>query len=363
MQWTGLDRAIGLPVSRAFTSICLGWCIVVDTVGDPADCRPGRSAPARRETVAPEEAGRRLDNFLAGRLKGVPRGHLYKLCRRGEVRVNSRRAKPDQRLHGGDVVRIPPVVLVPRRPVARDAGGLAARVESWVCYESRDLLVMDKPAGRAVHGGSGVAVGLIEALRSARPAAPYLELAHRLDRETSGLLLIAKRRSMLRHLHAMLRDGGMQKRYAALLCGRLPKARVVVDAPLRKSIVTGGERLVRVDPQGKPSRTVFSVARRFKVPADTGPALELTLTEATLETGRTHQIRVHARHVGLPLAGDPKYGGEVCGQRLRPLGLRRLFLHARQVRFKLPDGTWLDLRAPLPEALSDVLTHLQVAQP
>ena len=346
----------------------LGLCSAMNTVGDPVDCRPGQFTPARRETVAPEEAGRRLDNFLAGRLKGVPRGHLYKLCRRGEVRVNSGRAKPDQRLHGGDVVRIPPVTLAPQRSVARDAGGMAARVESWVCYESRELLAVDKPAGSAVHGGSGVAVGVIEALRTARPAAPYLELAHRLDRETSGLLLIAKRRSMLRHLHAVLRDGGMQKRYTALLCGRLPEARVVVDAPLKKSVLTGGERLVRVDPQGKPSRTVFSVTRRFKAPpdavsADIPSVLELTLAEALLETGRTHQIRVHAKHAGLPLVGDPKYGDAVAERRLRSLGLRRLFLHARQLRFKLPDGAWLDLRAPLPEALGNVLTRLPAVRP
>ena len=245
---------------------------------------------------------------------------------------------------------------------------MAARVESWVCYESRELLAVDKPAGSAVHGGSGVAVGVIEALRTARPAAPYLELVHRLDRETSGLLLIAKRRSMLRHLHAVLRDGGMQKRYTALLCGRLPEARVVVDAPLKKSVLTGGERLVRVDPQGKPSRTVFSVTRRFKAPldavaADIPSVLELTLAEALLETGRTHQIRVHAKHAGLPLVGDPKYGDAVAERRLRSLGLRRLFLHARQLRFKLPDGAWLDLRAPLPEALGNVLARLPAVRP
>lgn len=338
----------------------------MNTVGDYARCRRGLAIAARQEVVTPEETGRRLDNFLASRLKGVPRGHLYKLCRRGEVRVNSGRVKPDRRLRSGDVVRIPPLRLAPEPPpTGGDVGAMADAVESWICYESRDLLAINKPAGSAVHGGSGVSAGVIEALRRARPAAPYLELAHRLDRQTSGLLLVAKRRSVLRHLHAVLRDGGMQKHYAALLCGRLPEARVVVDAPLKKFVLTGGERLVRVDPQGKPSRTVFSVARRLEAPsagvgsAAAAPALALTLAEVALETGRTHQIRVHARHLGLPLVGDPKYGDDAYDKRLRPLGVRRLFLHARQLRFKLPDGAWLELQAPLPGALREALTHLQ----
>lgn len=296
-------------------------------------------------------AGQRLDNFLLARLKGVPRSLVYRLLRRGEIRVNKGRARPSQRLEAGDQVRLPPL----RRPEQGDAlppsRQLQERLDQAVVYEDDQLLVLDKPAGLAVHGGSGISRGVIETLRAMRPGAE-LELVHRLDRETSGCLLISKRRSALRRLHAQLRDGTVRKRYTALLCGTLPQPETEVDAPLATNRLRGGERVVRVDPeQGKPSRTWFRSRKALGA---------WTLVEAELDTGRTHQIRVHAAHLGAAVAGDPKYGDPVENERLQALGLKRLFLHAAALSFRPRDeAPMIDVTAPLPADLSALLDNLE----
>jgi 23S rRNA pseudouridine955/2504/2580 synthase len=296
-------------------------------------------------------AGQRVDNFLLAALKGVPRSLVYRILRSGEVRVNGGRVRPGHRLAGGDQVRIPPLrrpaVAVPAKPSQQ----LTEALDAAILFEDGHLLVIDKPAGLAVHGGSGLRLGLIEALRAMRPNAE-LELVHRLDRDTSGCLLIGKRRSALRALHAQLRDGAIDKRYKALLCGPLAESRVRCRAPLLKGQARGGERIVRVDSDaGKPAETWFRRRRTFG---------DLTLADITLLTGRTHQIRVHAAHLGAPVAGDEKYGDADINGRLRTLGLRRLFLHAASVRFRpRPDAEPIVVEAPLPDALRTVVDALE----
>lgn len=309
--------------------------------------------------VDAESAGQRIDNFLLRLLKGVPKSHLYRVLRRGEVRVNKGRVKADYRLQGGDLVRIPPL----RIPESR-APGLAPvdqlqRIERSVLYEDERLLIVDKPAGLAVHGGSGLSYGLIEALRQLRPGAE-LELVHRLDRDTSGCLVVSKRRSTLRNLHALIREGKMEKRYLALILGDLDREQITVDAPLVKNVLKGGERLVRVDrAEGKPARTLFRRLRRLSFEGSIA-----ALVEAELLTGRTHQIRVHATHLGSPLAGDPKYGDFEANRRLKALGLARLFLHARSVSFRADYMSRpLQVESPLPAELERVLAALAAARP
>jgi 23S rRNA pseudouridine955/2504/2580 synthase len=302
-------------------------------------------------SVSSDLAGQRIDNFLVTHLKGVPKSHLYRVLRRGEVRVNKGRVKPSYRLQAGDLVRIPPLRVAEAPAPAQPSRGEMARLEGAVLYEDERLIAVDKPAGLAVHGGSGLSHGLIETMRRLRPELAHLELVHRLDRDTSGCLLLAKRRSTLRGLHGLLRDGDMDKRYLALLAGRLPRRETRVDAPLSKNTLRGGERVVRVDPaEGKPARTVF---RRLR---EVGG---LDLVEVELHTGRTHQIRVHAAHLGVPVAGDEKYGDEAVNRRLRALGLRRLFLHAAALTFR-PDHLdhLLRIEAPLPAELEAVLSAL-----
>lgn len=318
------------------------------SISDPSG--DDRSKPrAERVEVAEDRAGQRLDNFLAGRLKGVPRSLIYRICRSGEVRVNGGRVRPDLRLAAGDVVRIPPVRLAEREPAATPVAPELDRVEGAILHEDRDFLVIDKPAGVASHGGSGISFGAIELMRAARPR-DTLELVHRLDRDTSGVLVLARRRSALTGLQAAIREGRVEKRYLALVQGGLPQARLPVDAALRKSILQGGERMVRVDPEhGKPSRSVFLELERYDV---------ASLVEVALETGRTHQIRVHAAHIGHPLAGDGKYGERGFNRVMRDLGLKRLFLHAARFQFDL-GGKSHSFSAPLPAALSSVLDRLQ----
>lgn len=301
--------------------------------------------------MSEDAAGQRIDNFLLARLKGVPRSLVYRLLRRGEVRVNKGRARPTQRLAAGDQVRLPPVRRPERDGPVAPSAQLRERLEAALLYEDERVLVIDKPAGLAVHGGSGISQGVIEALRAMRPGIE-LELVHRLDRDTSGCLLISKRRSALRQLHAQLRDGRVDKRYLALLCGRLPQPEIEVDAPLRTDRVRGGERVVRVDASaGKPSRTWFRIRKAL------GP---LTLVEAQLDTGRTHQIRVHAAHLGAAVAGDPKYGDATDNERLRDLGLKRLFLHAASLSFRpREDGPTVEVTAPLPQALDRLLKRIE----
>lgn len=315
---------------------------------------PPGSGGAEYLRIDGELAGQRIDNFLLARIKGVPRSHLYRVLRRGEVRVNKGRVRPSYRLQEGDLVRIPPLRTGEEPPQAQPSRDELARLAQAVLYEDERLIAIDKPAGLAVHGGSGLSHGVIEAMRRLRPDLVDLELVHRLDRETSGCLLLAKRRSALRALHAALRASEVDKRYLALLVGRLARRETVVDAPLRKNLLRSGERVVRVDSvEGKPARTVF---RRLRQIGD------LTLVEAELLTGRTHQIRVHAAHLGTPIAGDEKYGDAEANRRLRAFGLKRLFLHAAALT--LPrEGKPLRIEAPLPPELAAVLASLDGAGP
>lgn len=302
-------------------------------------------------------AGQRIDNFLVRHLKGVPRSHVYRVLRRGEIRVNKGRVKADYRLQGGDLVRIPPLRRAETRGPGQAPTDQLRRIEGAVLYEDDRLLVVDKPAGLAVHGGSGLSYGLIESLRQLRPGAE-LELVHRLDRDTSGCLLVSKRRSTLRELHALIREGGLEKRYLALLLGDLRAERVKVDEPLAKKARKGGERVVKVDRgEGKPALTLFRRLRRL--PFEGAVA---TLVEAELLTGRTHQIRVHAAHLGTPLAGDPKYGDFEANRRLRALGLPRLFLHAASLGWRTGSMSRpIRVEAPLPAELESFLTTLAAA--
>ena len=302
--------------------------------------------------IAAEAAGQRLDNFLLARLKGVPKSHVYRLLRKGEVRVNKGRAKPDYRLEAGDVVRLPPV----RRPEpgAPAPGGRAAgrRLEAGILHEDDRLIVLDKPSGIAVHGGSGLSHGVIEALRAARPDAPYLELVHRLDRDTSGCLLVAKRRSALRALHELLRNGRVEKRYLALVRGHWDLGQVKLEDRLRKTM-RGGERMVTVDAAGKAAASVFR-------PVEIGSLA--SLVEVRIMTGRTHQIRVQAAEAGHPLAGDDRYGDRDFNRRMKRLGLDRLFLHAASIGWEDPaSGEWRLYSAPLPDDLRAVLSRLEQA--
>ncbi|TBU97751.1 23S rRNA pseudouridine(955/2504/2580) synthase RluC [Stutzerimonas kirkiae] len=300
--------------------------------------------------VAPEFAGQRIDNFLRTQLKGAPKTLIYRILRKGEVRVNKGRIKPEYKLQAGDLIRVPPLRLsAPDEPVPV-AQALLERLEAAIVHEDKGLIVLNKPAGIAVHGGSGLSFGVIEALRQLRPDARELELVHRLDRDTSGLLMVAKKRSMLRHLHEALRGDGVDKRYMALVRGRWESARKQVNAPLQKNTLRSGERMVEVDEQGKDALTLFRVLRRFGDFA--------TLVEARPVTGRTHQIRVHARHAGHAIAGDSKYGDEEFTREIRELGGKRLFLHAYALKVPLPDGGELLLEAPVDEQWANTLEKL-----
>lgn len=306
-------------------------------------------AGVRLLQIGPEDAGQRIDNYLLRQLKGVPRSFIYRILRRGEVRVNRGRIKAEYRLKDGDQVRVPPVRTAAPAPKA-ERGDATARLEQCILYEDERLLVIDKPAGMAVHGGSGVSFGVIETLRAARPQATFLELVHRLDRETSGCLLIAKKRSELRRLHELLRAGRVEKRYLALVLGRWQTGERRVDAPLRKNQLRGGERIVTVTAEGKAADTLFR-------PLDI--RTRASLMEIALGTGRTHQIRVHSAHVGHPLAGDEKYGDGEFNRQMRGLGLKRLFLHAHSIAYGDPDsGREIHVSSPLPEELRAVLDRL-----
>ncbi|HEY3698534.1 MAG TPA: 23S rRNA pseudouridine(955/2504/2580) synthase RluC, partial [Spongiibacteraceae bacterium] len=270
--------------------------------------------------------GQRVDNFLLRELKGVPKSRIYNLLRRGEVRVNKGRVKAEYRLQSGDQVRIPPLRMAAMDAAAPNvSSALSDRLAAAILFEDEALLVIDKPVGLAVHGGSGVSLGLIEALRVMRPQARFLELVHRLDRDTSGCIMVAKKRSALLTLHTALRGDGIDKRYLALAAGIWPRNRTRVEAPLEKNTLRSGERVVRVSTEGKPAQTNFTVLESFA---------GATLIEAAPLTGRTHQIRVHAQYAGHPLAGDEKYGEKETNAHFRELGLRRLFLHAHTLAFE-----------------------------
>ena len=311
---------------------------------------PGRLSGVQQVEVSAEDAGQRIDNFLLRHFKSVPRSRVYRLLRRGEVRVNGRRAKPDYRLAGGDRLRLPPVRTGAPRAEARVPDALIERVSRAVVHEDADLLVINKPAGMAVHGGSGLSFGVIEALRAARPK-ETLELVHRLDRETSGCLLVARRRSALRTLHALLHQGALEKRYLALVAGSWQLGHKRIDVPLKTHQRQGGERVVKAHASGKSSATEFRPVQFFGKRA--------TLMEAALETGRTHQIRVHAAYAGHPVAGDDKYGERAANESLRKVGLHRMFLHAQTVSFVWPEtGREFTASVPLDDELKAVLDGL-----
>jgi 23S rRNA pseudouridine955/2504/2580 synthase len=308
------------------------------------------SAAVQWIEVNPDQAGQRIDNFLFTRLKGVPKSHVYRILRTGEVRRNGGRVQAQERLDAGDVIRVPPLRLAAREPAEVPVQRVRARLEPRILYEDADLLVIDKPAGMAVHGGSGLSFGVIEGLREIRPEAKFLELAHRLDRDTSGCLLIAKKRSALGSLHEQFRNDEIKKVYLALLVGAWARTRWQVDAPLRKNVLQSGERLVKVARDGKPALTEFRRKERYA---------QATLVEARPITGRTHQIRVHAQSMGHPVAGDDRYGDEAANRELRQRGLRRLFLHAHRTEFRHPkSGEPVRVEAPLDPELRDFLARL-----
>jgi len=298
--------------------------------------------------VEAESAGQRVDNYLTKRLKGVPKSHIYRILRSGEVRINSRRVGPDYRVQGGDRLRLPPLRVAKR--VAAPAPPPAFRLKAPILYEDDALLVIDKPASVAVHGGSGVSRGVIEQLRLERPEARFLELVHRLDRETSGVLMLAKRRSALTALHRQLREGRVMKFYLVLVRGAWTDGKRSVRLPLHKHVLASGERRVRVGSEGLPAHTVFRLQRSWS---------GYCLLEAELKTGRTHQIRVHLAHVGFPIAGDDKYGDFALNRLLARHGLKRMFLHACKTVIVHPQSNaLLNLEAPLPAELTAFLEAL-----
>lgn len=301
-------------------------------------------------TVGEESSGQRIDNFLLKHLKGVPKSRIYRILRKGEVRVNKGRIKPEYRLKSGDSVRIPPIRVSDKPAPAKPGQGLQQLLEQSILYEDKALLVLNKPSGLAVHGGSGVSLGVIEALRAMRPEARFLELGHRLDRDTSGCLVIAKKRSALRAFQQLLREDGMDKVYLALVKGRWKGGKRGIDAPLRKNTLKSGERIVKVTPDGKASLSIFTPETIYK---------ECSLMRVKLVTGRTHQVRVHAQHSGHPIAGDDKYGDEAFNRQMAGMGLKRLFLHARELRFTLPEHGTIHVEAPLDENLQAILNKLE----
>lgn len=299
--------------------------------------------------VGEDGAGQRIDNYLLKRLKGVPKSHVYRILRSGEVRVNKGRVSADRRLECGDLVRVPPV----RVAEAPDEQAVPPRDFDPI-FEDDAMIVIDKPAGVAVHGGSGVSFGVIEQIRRARPQARFLELAHRLDRETSGLLAIGKKRPALTRLHDMFRDGGIDKRYLALVKGHWRDALRNVKLPLLKYLTAEGERRVRVSPEGKASHSIMRLKGRWVTPLG-----EFSLLEVELRTGRTHQIRVHLAHLGYPILGDEKYGNFDLNRDLQKAGLKRMFLHAASMRLPHPlTGAGVSLASPLPSDLAAFLDKI-----
>lgn len=301
-------------------------------------------------TIDPEHAGQRLDNFLRTRCKDLPKSHLYRIIRKGEVRVNKKRQDPDYRLVEGDIVRVPPLRLTVTTPAVPKTKSIAA-LEKQILYEDNGLLVVNKPSGLAVHGGSGISLGVIETLRASRPQQKFLELVHRLDRDTSGCLLIAKKSSVLREIHELLRTGKVTKTYLLLVQGAWPTQCKDVIAPLQKNQLQSGERMVNVDDEGKEAHTKFRIIEKFS---------QATLVEAQPLTGRTHQIRVHALHAGHPIIGDDKYGKKEINKLFRAYGCHRLFLHALSLKFILPNsGQTIFVTAELPDDLQKCLAILR----
>ena len=309
--------------------------------------RAGRATGVRKVRIDADRAGQRVDNFLHRELPGVPRSRVYRLLRRGEVRVNGGRVRADYRLAAGDEIRIPPVRL--REEGAPPPAGRAAAVLDQVLFEDKRLLVLNKPTGVAVHGGSGISHGVIELLRAARPDLRDLSLVHRLDRETSGCLVLAKKRSALRALHEKFREGIVEKNYLALVLGDWQLGEQLIDKPLLVTHRKGGERHVIVSHEGKPAQTRVRLSRTYGT---------FSLVQCSPLTGRTHQIRVHLQSVGFPIAGDDRYGDADANRRVRALGLERLFLHAQSISFPDEHGNELHFVAPLPDDLDAFLARL-----
>lgn len=301
-------------------------------------------------TITEEEQGRRADNLLFTLLKNVPKSRIYRAIRNGEVRVNGKRIKVDHRLQLNDQMRIPPISQPEQAPKPQPSNSLVDLLKDSILYEDNTCLVLNKPSGIAVHGGSGVKLGIIEALRIIYPKLS-LELAHRLDRDTSGCLIVAKKHSAARHLHEQFRQGTIEKFYLCLLKGKLSSKRIIVDKPLFKNQLSSGERIVKIDKErGKPSLSIFNALETYN---------EASLVEVELKTGRTHQIRVHAASLGNPIAEDSKYGDKEFNQTMRALGLKRLFLHAAKISFIPPGQTnAIRLEAPLDASLINFLSVL-----
>ncbi|MGA2654782.1 MAG: RluA family pseudouridine synthase, partial [Gammaproteobacteria bacterium] len=294
------------------------------------------------------EAGQRIDNFLIKILKGVPKSRIYRAIQSGEVRINKKRVDASDRIRVGDLVRIPPIRIAIRPAVTVEAQ-LSQVLKDRIIYEDDSLIVLNKPSGLAVHGGSGLTLGVIEALRLMYPKAK-LELVHRLDRDTSGCLMIAKKRSQLLFLHEALREGRVTKKYITLLIGRWPAKQTVVDLPLDKNILVSGERMVKVNTEGKPSKTIFHLIKHIG---------NLSLMEVTLMSGRTHQIRVHAAYKGHPVAGDEKYGDKAANMLLHKQGLKRLFLHASELVIPSKEGNTITVQADLDDKLSGFIKNVE----
>lgn len=301
--------------------------------------------------IESELQGQRIDNFLRTRLKGAPKTLIYRILRKGQVRVNKKRIKPDYRLQAGDLVRVPPLRLSEEKPQATVSDNLKELIEAAILFEDNDLIVLNKPSGLAVHGGSGISLGLIESIRQIRPEVKFLELVHRLDRDTSGCIMVAKKRSALRFLHAALQAKKITKIYHALVEGKWSTRKTKVDAPLQKNELKSGERVVKAHPMGKVSLTEYKVLQRFGGFA--------TLVEARPITGRTHQIRVHCQFAGHPIIGDDKYGTDEMNREMKGYGIRRLFLHAAELRVPMPSGGRKIFHAPLGSELETGLKKLQ----
>ena len=299
--------------------------------------------------ISEANSEQRIDNFLIAYLKGVPKTRIYRMVRKGEVRVNKGRIDVSYKLQLGDIVRIPPVRVAEKKDEAIIQPTLKFSLENHILFEDEGFIVLNKPAGFAVHGGSGISSGVIEGLRQIRPQQKFLELVHRLDKETSGCLLIAKKRSILKILHELFRGDGIQKTYLALLVGQFQRKKQVVDVPLLKNVAQGGERMVVASQSGKAAETQFTRLQQYQ---------DVTLVHAAPKTGRTHQIRVHAAWLGHPIVADDRYGDDEANKALKKRGYKRLFLHAEQLRFAHPvSGQSLHFTAPLPDDLQDLLNH------
>lgn len=297
--------------------------------------------------VTEDRDGQRLDNYLSARLKGMPRSLIYRIIRTGQVRINGGRAKPATRLTAGDTVRIPPV-SVRENKTGEIPPAVLQILRQSICYEGHGIMVINKPAGMAVHGGSGLTWGVIDVVRKMRPDMS-VDLVHRLDRETSGCLLLALNGDALRELNAQIKENQTEKRYLCLLDGKLKQDRVEVNEPIGK-FERSGQKFMRVDTEGKSAHTTFRLLENYA---------ECSFAEAQLHTGRTHQIRVHAAHLGLPLAGDDRYSPRARQKYWKSQGLKRMFLHAHQINFYTPDGEQQIVNAPLPLELSNLLEKLE----